>query len=545
MESIAMYNRLHRVFLLGFLFLIPWIWTSPVHPQSNSDSGNTDFMQQNPGYNTNYPQGENTNQPSGTRNRSLRNRSNTDQEGDASSDDTQNRRPSRTTPKKNAPTLPVNVPQNPNAGVAVPAEGGQPQAPKPAPPSKGNARNVIHRSITDTTLRQYTTLYLESPTQYAIVKQPITVSIGLSNKKKAKFDRLGFLIQYDPLDFEIISGKDAPGDGEKVTAIPLPNAAVKSSTSASPLAKENQWLVTNTKEFTITRNSVDSDRGMISLEIHSVSEAFTGEGSVIPITLLPLRESKASISFLYIDPIQKGQKEAAKNPMTRVSFKEKDQLGTRFSLADGVVNLDLPIFSSLQEAERQPIITKAGEKTLEEKVDGETLQLSLIPKKEEINVGELIHVDVVVTNPEKKPFDEVNLLIAYNPRVFEPVDGDEAATGINLADKDYSANIPLDFALLNIIDKDKGIIDYRKKATRKPVRAEGVIATIQLRAILPTQKSTFRLFMSDTGKVPTTSLSYRYADRLGDPSDPFDGVTTCSIGVRPTTAFLKSLQVEE
>ncbi|MGC9329192.1 MAG: cohesin domain-containing protein, partial [Candidatus Hinthialibacter sp.] len=298
-----------------------------------------------------------------------------------------------------------------------------------------------------------------------------------------------------------------------------------------------ELLAGDASKFEILHNSIDHQKGLIFLDMKTIEGPSTLEGPVASLTLVPLRETSAHVAFQFVHPFER---DPVKEPFTRLMLADRDQLGTRFSQADGVVHLDLPIYETLDKAKRKPQILKAGEPS-EEGEDGAPIQLSLSPRRSEVNVGEIIHVDVVISNPDRKLFDAVNLLIAFNNRVFEPVDADEGAPGINIADEKYFDEFPLDFPVVNIVDQEKGIIDYRKKAMRKPCRSEGVLATIQLRAVHPTKKTTFRLFLSETRQEPTTGLSFRYKDLLGDPRDPFDGVETCSLGVRPTTAYLDKL----
>jgi len=63
-----------------------------------------------------------------------------------------------------------------------------------------------------------------------------------------------------------------------------------------------------------------------------------------------------------------------------------------------------------------------------------------------------------------------------------------------------------------------------------------------LKAIRPTKKTTLRIFMNENGEEPTTGIFYRTMDRLGDPANPYDGVKTTSISVRPTTAYLQKIR---
>ncbi|MBN2329680.1 MAG: hypothetical protein JXR73_21240 [Candidatus Omnitrophica bacterium] len=437
------------------------------------------------------------------------------------------------------------------AAPSLPTAPGRPDSPSnpPSAPSGGDGGIQIQgarsskyqtgfgKDETEEQIRQNASLYLRPSKSVAVIHQPVTVDVVLSNKKKLEYDRLSFLLHYDPKDVLLTSGKDAAGDWIKIDQIPIPTQKASPASVSGEAVSKPEFLAGDASVFQIAANSIDDQKGLIFFDMKTVGKPSTLEGAVLSLTLVPLRETVAHVSFEFINPFER---DPAREPFTRMMLGDRDQLGASFSQADGVIHLDLPIYESLDKAKRQPQILKAGEST-EKEEDGASIELSLAPRRSEINVGEIVNVDVVISNPDRKVFDSVNLLIAFNNRVFEPVDADERAPGVNIADQEYLDKFPFDFPVVNIVDKEKGIIDYRKKAMRKPCRSEGVIATIQLRAVRPTMKTTFRLFLSETRQEPTTGLSYRYQDRLGDPHDPFDGVFTCSLGVRATTAYLDKI----
>lgn len=488
----------------------------------------------------NYQQTNQSNQ-SNNRTRSSRSRSGISTQNNGQDSSSSANRSSRTNRSRNAsnpnPSISGgqgNRPSAPSApggtaGEGIQIQGGGAQG---SPGAGTGSKTGVRRNITDRALQQNAILYLESSNTVGIIDQPLTVEIVLSNKKKEEFDRLAFSIQYDPNDMLLAAGKGADGAWLKAGVISLPTASAK--VAAATGATENSVLAANSSLFTVKQNLVDSSNGLVFFEL-AAKKPVTQEGTVARLTFVPLREVQTNVSFLFVNPIQR---DLEKEPLTCLNLAGEDRLGSSFSQSDGVVNLDLQIFKSQEDAQRQPSITKAGENSEEEEEKGAPINLSLVSRSTDVNVGDTVEVDVMVSNPDRKSFDSVNLLIAYNPRVLEPVDGDKNAEGINVFDSKYQDKFPLDFPILNRIDKEKGIIDYRKKTMRKPCRSQGALATIQFRAIRPTTKTTFRVFLSETRQEPTTGLSYRYQDRLGDSSDPFDGVTTCSIGVRPTTAYL-------
>ncbi len=378
------------------------------------------------------------------------------------------------------------------------------------------------------------TLYMETPSQVAVLNQPKLVSVVLANNK-IEYDTISFTLQYDPEDLKPVSGQDASGEWMAAESIPI-------ETDLSPSEDSDGTLLSkNPGKYEIVTNTIQDDTGEIRFVMKSKGGANTEGGELVHLNFLPLREAQTTISFVFNDPSDSGQKDS---PLTAMTLNDADQLGSRFNQMDGVINLDLQIFQSLDKARERMVVKKAGERNDESIEEGESYntELSLVPRQTSVDVGSVVEVDVVVKNPNKEVFDTVNLLIAYNPRIFEALDGDEFAPGINVDDQEYKEKFPLDFPILNSIDAEKGIVDYRKRSMRAPARGEGVLATLKFRAIRITQKTTFRLFINESGEEPTTGLFYRNKDRLGDPVDVYDGVNTCSLSIHPTAAYLKKIR---
>jgi hypothetical protein len=289
-------------------------------------------------------------------------------------------------------------------------------------------------------------------------------------------------------------------------------------------------------QYEITQNEILPAEGKIFFEADVKNESSTDSGVVARVQFLPVKETnKSSVSFSFTG-------EDGEPTPTYLYDNGDDQLGSAFNPVDGYINFDFSVVSSYEEARNQRTVVKSQNNRFSE--SGEELDtfISLIPRQKQVDVGDEVEVDVYIANPNEEAIDSVNLLIAYNPRVFEPIDADEYEPGINIDDKKYMDDFPFDFPLVNTIDADRGIIDYRKRVNRSPVRGEGILATIRLKALRPTTKTTLRIFLNENGEVPTTGIFYRNVDRLGDPSDPFDGVKTSSIKIRPTVAYLKRIQ---
>ncbi len=404
----------------------------------------------------------------------------------------------------------------------------------------GSGRKYLAKSKPLLTTRPTANLYLDGDSPVGVINEPKVIKILIDNKAQLKFDRVSLVIKYNPDDLVISTGKDASGTLIKAESIALTSEPALDTPGESKInnVKEETLISANQSNLQIVENRIDAENGLIYLDIKTQKEPIAWNGLVAQFTCIPIHVTNTNLSFIFVNP---EKRDPAKEPLTSLSLSEKDQLGSRFSAADGIINLDLLIFESRDKAKKSSLITKVGDEESSDDSQTENASLILIPRQSQVNVGDIMEIDVYLKNPGKKVFDSIGLLIAYNTRIFEPVDGEKADSGINIEDKKYKNNFSLDFPILNVIDKEKGIIDYRKKAMRKPVRSEGVFATVRLRAIKPTKKTTFRMFISSKGEEPTTGVFYRLQDRLGNSSDPFDGVETCSVGVRPTTAYLSKL----
>jgi hypothetical protein len=496
--------------------------------QTNANNQNNTNQSGNSGFGNQLGKSGST----GSQNRSSRSRSSRSRSRDASTQNAVGGGQATAGPTAKRPSSVRPGAARPGAARPKPASGSS---------SAGNAKGRTYLGSTKSlvTTKPTATFYLNSDSPVGVINEPKVIKVMMSNKAQLKFDRISFVIKYNPDDVIISTGKDASGTLVKAESISLTPSPTLDMQVDSKMKKSKAYSLVfgNKSKLDIIENTIDAENGLISLDIQAKKDPIAWNGLIAQFTCIPLHEAQTNISFLFINP---EKRDAAKEPLTSLSLFKKDQLGTRFSAADGVVNLDMHIFENRDMAKKSSIITKKGDDLLEDS-SAEAASLVLIPREKQVSVGDIMEIDVCLKNPGKTVFDSIGLLIAYNTRVFEPVDGEEAVSGINIQDKKYKSNFSMDFPLLNVIDEEKGIIDYRKKAMRKPVSSEGVFATVRLRAIKPTKKTTFRMFISSKGEEPTTGVSYRSQDRLGNPSDPFDGVETCSVGVNPTTAYLSKL----
>ncbi|MEW6234981.1 MAG: cohesin domain-containing protein [Candidatus Omnitrophota bacterium] len=423
--------------------------------------------------------------------------------------------------------------------------------------------------------RQSAVLYLSTRDTIVLVDEPIPVDVVLANPKKNTYNKISFSLKYNPKELKPVAGKDsldqwipaasvsyslddsdkveakaAAPNAETVNTNAAPAASAKTdkatleeknaADAAPPVKTQTPFIIQKKAEvFKVVDNTVDDLNGIITFSAAVTGDNINESGVVARITFLTLAESSSSsLEFLYEEPGKEGEGDL----LTALSSAKEDRLGATSNPYDGTINLDFQIVSSYEKAKSKPIVKRADERDSETSEDIYNTRLRLISRQENVDVGEPIDVDIYLDNKDKAQIDSVSLLIAYNPRCLEVIDSDDFASGVNIDDKEYKKDFPFDFPKMNTVDADKGIVDYRKMGYKVPIRGDGVLATIHFKTLRPTKKTTLRVFLNESGEDPTTGIFYRYKDRLGDPKDPFDGVTTCSVSVQATAAYIKKVR---
>lgn len=425
------------------------------------------------------------------------------------------------------------------AGTAPPAGGAPGRAParKTAPAAgKGRAPSGPEMKV-----RSKTTLLLSSKSSAVVVNEPFDLNVTLANPGSLEFDTLSFAVQYDPRTVMPVAGKDKEGNWVPLDAVSLKTKIKQEDISTSvPGRIKFGNLFANSGEAEITTNKVDTTNGIIQMELKVKDKPVDGSGIVSSISMVPLNDVRqTTIRFMFDEPGK--EKNEKSKPLTSLYLGSDDQLGSKVRHDDGAINLSLEVYDSDEQVKNRNIIKNAGDRFDDEEASTLSTHLHIIPRQKQVDVGDMLEVDVYLANPDLENIDSINLLIAFNPRYFEVEDSDSIQPGVNLDDKDYKDKFSFDFPMMNVADNRKGIIDYRVQGFGKPVRSEGEFVTIRLRALRPTKKSTFRVLMNQSGESPTTSVVYKNRDRLGDSSRWTDGVTTSSVEIRPTMAYLKKL----
>jgi len=378
------------------------------------------------------------------------------------------------------------------------------------------------------------TLYMDTDSIVKIIDQPFPVDINLSNPNKVGFNNLSFTVNYDPSEMipvqYVQSEEDKPGQWEPVNKVSLDASevtpwqaqGVQSQADAEELDTQS-FISKRASIYQVNANKINEEEGLIRFSASVLSESSTDSGLVARVYFMPLKETNnAELYFEFINP----ETEPSEGYLTALTGSNQDQLGTKYDPTDGTSGLTVRIYESLEKSKRDPRVKTQQDRFSNEEgeIDFGT-HIYLLPRESQLDVGDVVEVDVYLANPKS-----------------EAIDTDDFDTGINIEDDPYKQTFPFDFPVLNSVNQEKGVVDYRKQGYSKPIREEGVMATVRLRAIRPTTKTTFRVFLSEDGEAPTTGVFYRNQDKLGDPSDPFDGVSTASIEVRPTTAYLQQIK---
>ncbi len=434
----------------------------------------------------------------------------------------------------------ISIQGNAPAGRTVPG-GGRTQ-----PGRAGAKRGKPASKKPEAKLRSNATLYLDSPGQMAVIEEPYTVDVKLANPNSLGYNAVGFTIKYNPRDLLPVQGIDENGlwlPADIISIAPDDDSEKKEETvaakSTTSSGKEGSPFLSDKIKLEVEENSVDTEEGLIRFSSGVQNETNTDSGLVGRVTFVPLRKTDhSSIDLVFTHPKVEVEEDT---PLTFLTMNGVDQLGTKFDPADGVVSMDISIYDSWEEAPKRSEVRRADELGIDEEGGEYGTHLYLVTRQEEVDVGDTFDVDVYLSNPNKEAFDSLSLLLLFNPRVLEPIDLDDVNSGINILDEEYRQEYPFDFPVMNSVDAEKGVVDYRKRAYRKPIRGEGVLATIRFQAVRPTTETKLRILVNDAGEDPTSGIYRHGKDRLGDSTDPFDGFTATEIAIRATTAYLKKL----
>lgn len=425
--------------------------------------------------------------------------------------------------------------------------GAAPGQPGAAPGQQRGGRKA-QATETQFRTRDSAMLYLKPARSVTGVSEPVRVDVVLANSARVEYDEVRFQLKYDPNRMQVVDASEPGGwtPLRRMRTIPTDSEQTELDEANNMSGNNTKFLLDKTNNpFVVQTNRVNAEAGTIDFAMSAPDGKGNDAGIIARFSVLPLVvDDSADMRFQFTDV--NGEAGSVDNLLTYLKLKGEDKLGSSYDPADGVIHLDLSVMSSMGgdgERARQKITRSDGERRFEDDENATgSMQLQLIPRQPLVDVGDTLEVDVYLSNPLGEEFDAVSLLLAFNPRVLQPIDADEYASGINIDNEAAKAEFSFDFPLLNSVDADKGLVDYRRRSMRKPLTGEGVIATMRFRAVKPTAKTTFRILVNGEGEDPTTGVFHRGGDRLGAPSDPYDGFATTSLAIRPTMAYINKLK---
>ena len=391
-----------------------------------------------------------------------------------------------------------------NARGRAPAKGKKaPKAPaKPPPPTNA-------------------TLYALANPSTVLLNEVLEVSFEFVNPQKKGYDRLEFTIDYDPTAFEFI-GLATGG---------LPNQLMDDSVAKNATIRS---VLESKKDGLQYENVVDPVEGRIHYLLDLQDETSTASGRIGVAAFRAMKEVRSSPFRFLTQPSDSDDEMSLRK--SGVTSQGVDILGDPGSVTDGFVSSDVGVYA----VRERTVADRSFNRVEDDEAGFYNTSLRLVTPRREIVVGEDFEAHVVLDNPDADAFDQISLLIAYNPNVLAAVDSDSnnaIAKGVNIHDGSYRKDFPFDYAVGNTVDTEKGLIDYRMRAYRRPLRAEGTLASIRFKALKTTKKTSLRLLVDLESQEPTTGLFYRLKDVLAADTDPADGLTTISlqIGRVPTT----------
>lgn len=200
-------------------------------------------------------------------------------------------------------------------------------------------------------------------------------------------------------------------------------------------------------------------------------------------------------------------------PGTSLIAMGQDVLGTSEGAGDGVVNATVMV----RDRRRGPEVRPAGPggqglviAPREAVAAPPSMGLSLVPSANALSVGRQFHVDVVLSNPRRDPFDRLSLYLQFDPDKLEVVDADSGnafRSGVNIEDGFAARMFPFGNYAANGADNRAGTIDYVVGAGTAPLREGGVLARIHFVAKADAERSEVALVRNAPGMEPSTDVS--------------------------------------
>lgn len=238
------------------------------------------------------------------------------------------------------------------------------------------------------------------------------------------------------------------------------------------------------------------------------------------------------------------------SPSTGLYLKGSNLLGTLPGSQDGVIKTTVQIIGP----KSKPTITKLesndfmiGAKppvTYDDRPE-EQIILRMRGPEGRVQAGEVFDVPVYVRNPGEKRIDRLRLYVQFDPSVLQVVDydtGNVVKRGVNIHDARARERFPFDFYRTNLVDNQKGTIEYEVSASTNYVRGSGRVATIRMKALKETPRAEIVLVQNPEGLSPTTSVSFMGETQLkaGGPVQSARALEGVAVQVSGTVVAEKS-----
>lgn len=348
-------------------------------------------------------------------------------------------------------------------------------------------------------------LYLEPADMFVTQGEPFEVELRLSNPTQELFDSMAATLAYDRAKLE-------PIDADPSTPEPELNSEWEA------LKERYGWL---SEDPALYSERSDPEAGRVEIRLRApAGKTDVLEGTLARFRFVPLgSQGQTALNFVFQD-------EEGGELRTYVRDQEEDVLGTPHRGDDGVLEANLRISPEVEIAESP-----------EERSGDYKTRIQFDPPLVEAELGEVVDVDIILENPSEIPFDTLNLVLGYNPRILRVIDYDQnnwEKEGINIHDGDSVALFPFTDRLTNQVFRKEGVILYRAASLHEPIRAEGVIATIRFVAIGNTEEdgSPLKIGFHGVNQSLNSGLYLRGRDVLADSESAADGFSPFRIFIR-------------
>jgi len=379
------------------------------------------------------------------------------------------------------------------------AKGGPPEA--GAPPANAAGETGAARDVM--------VLYLDPTEVRPEVGNRFVATVRLVNPPGKELDELGFQLRYDPNVLRVVDGEESE-DGI--------NAHDRSFREAFPWETGADYV-----------NRVDPARGLVS---YRSKRGGTGplvvSGPIASVTFEVLQDRDTSVSFGFFGPENAAEGVADGSPATYVRYKGKDILGQGNDPEDGTVDATVRFYET-------PPATGVDAIPVADQMDYET-RIVISPVPDVVHTGEEFDYLVEIVNPNRVDFDEIMLVLGFNPKYLTPMDhdaGNYIRDGMNLFDGDYHGTFPFNHHRRNEINPREGYMLYRMGTLRTALSGSGVVASVRFRAAAPTGEQGTRLKVGFIEKLAESGLTRRGRDVLGDPDEGRDGFEVYPVMILP------------